>query len=57
MIYPDYFTAEDIAEFEYEYEIYLGLRAQADFSEVNAECQAVALAQREDEYGIDFAVV
>jgi hypothetical protein len=57
MIYPDYFTAEDIAEFEYEYELYLGFMAQADFAEVNAECQAVAQAQREDEYGIDFAVV
>ena len=57
MIYPDYFTAADIAEFEYEYELYLGFMAQADFAEVNAECQAVAQAQREDEYGIDFAVV
>jgi hypothetical protein len=58
MFYPDYFTADDIAEFEYEYARYLGIEAgDRNFDAVNAECQVVAQRQQEEEYGLDFAVV
>lgn len=49
MIYPEYFTADDIMEFEYEYARYLGIeQGEGDLWAINAECQIVAQIQQEE---------
>ncbi len=45
MQYPDYFTAQDIMEFEYEWERYCDLDDPASIESVNAELQIVAQEQ------------
>ena len=42
MQYPDYFTAEDIMEFEYEYSRYLDLQDPRSAESINAELQVIA---------------
>jgi hypothetical protein len=49
MYYPDYFTAEDIMEFEYEMERIYALENPYSLDSINAECQVVAQEQREQE--------
>lgn len=49
MIYPEDFTADDIMEFEHEYNRYLDIQAGFDFWEINAELQLVAQEQQEQE--------
>lgn len=50
MWYPEDMTADDIAEFEYEYNRLLDMeRNEGPFWAVNAECQVVADLQREQE--------
>lgn len=41
MRYPEYMTAEDIMEFEYEYNRWLD-----ELEEINLECQIVAFEQQ-----------
>ena len=49
MFYPDYFTADDIMEFEYEYARYLEIENnKGPFWEINAELQVVAQKQQEE---------
>ena len=51
MQYPEYFTAEDIMEFEYEYDRYLDIeRHEGPFWEINAELQVAADQDREQYY-------
>jgi len=51
MQYPEYFTAEDIMEFEYEYARYLDIeRHEGPFWEINAELQVAADQDREQYY-------
>lgn len=42
MQYPDYFTAEDIMEFEYEYNRYLDRQDPRSLVAVNEELQVIA---------------
>jgi hypothetical protein len=50
MQYPDYFTAEDIMEFEYEMNKFIDqARDEGQFWAVNAELQIVAEEQRQQE--------
>lgn len=42
MIYPQYFTPDDIMEFEYEYQRICELSDPASVTSINAELQAVA---------------
>lgn len=50
MYYPDYFTAEDIMEFEYEMNRFIDMaREEGQFWAVNAELQIVAEELREQE--------
>lgn len=42
MEYPDYFTAKDIMEFEYEYNRYIDLQDPYSLTSINAELQSVA---------------
>jgi len=57
MFYPEYFTKEDIEEFEYEYSRYLELQDPHSLASINAECQAVAQQQQEDEFSLDSILV
>jgi len=41
MRYPEYMTAEDIEQFEYEYALW-----DDQLEQINLECQVVALEQR-----------
>ena len=51
MFFPDYFTAEDIMQFEYEYARYLAIENnEGDFWEVNAELQVIAQEQQQQEF-------
>ena len=50
MHYPEYFTADDIAEFEYEYNRYLDLQDPHSTASVNAECRRVAEEQQDVYY-------
>lgn len=56
MRYPEYFTADDIMEFEYEYNRIRDIEESQGFWAVNAECQVVAQIQREEEL-VDFSPV
>lgn len=56
MIYPEYFTAEDIMEFEYEYNLYSDLQDPYSLASINRELQVVADLQREQEL-VDFELV
>ena len=47
MIYPEYFTADDIMEFEYEYNRLCDIQEGVGFWEINAELQVVAKEQQE----------
>lgn len=47
MQYPDYFTAEDIMEFEYEYNRLRDIEDGVGFWAVNAELQEIADKERE----------
>lgn len=47
MIYPDYFTADDIAEFEYEYNRYLDLQDPTSEAAVNARIDEIVEEERE----------
>lgn len=47
MQYPDYFTAEDIMEFEYEYNRLRDIEEGIGFWAVNAELQEIADKERE----------
>lgn len=47
MIYPDYFTADDIAEFEYEYNRYLDLQDPHSAVSVNARIDTIVEEERE----------
>ena len=48
MIYPDYFTQQDIMEFEYELNRLIDIeRGEGPFWEINAELQVVAQEQQE----------
>lgn len=47
MRYPQYMTAEDIMEFEYEYNRLRDIEDGIGFWEVNAELQVVAEKQQE----------
>ena len=49
MWYPEDMTADDIAEFEYEYNRLRDIEDGVGFWAVNAECQVVADLQREQE--------
>ncbi len=49
MTYPEDFTAEDIMEFEYEWERYCDLADPYSLAGINAELQAMAEAQRAQE--------
>jgi hypothetical protein len=49
MNYPEDFTADDIMEFEYEWERYCDLADPYSLASINAECAAVAEQQREAE--------
>lgn len=49
MFYPEYFSADDIMKFEYEYSRYLEIeRNEGPFWETNAELQIVAQKQHEE---------
>jgi len=47
MIYPEYFTADDIMEFEYEYNRMRDIQEGVGFWAINAELQVVAKEQQE----------
>lgn len=47
MTYPEDFTAEDIAEFEYEWERYCDLADPHSLVSINAELQRVAEEQQQ----------
>jgi len=47
MNYPDYFTADDIAEFEYEYNRYLDLEDSDSQATVNARIDEIVEEERE----------
>ena len=47
MLYPEDFTADDIMEFEYEYNRYLDLQEPGSIEAVNVECRIVAEKQQE----------
>jgi hypothetical protein len=47
MLYPDYMTAEDIMEFEYEYNRMRDIQEGVGFWAINAELQVVAKKQQE----------
>ena len=49
MTYPEDFTAQDIMEFEYEWERYCDLADPYSLAAINAECAVVADQQREAE--------
>ena len=49
MTYPEDFTAQDIMEFEYEWERYCDLADPHSLAAINAECAVVADQQREAE--------
>jgi len=50
MFFPDYFTADDIMQFEYEYARYLAIENnEGDFWAVNAELQVVAQEQHQQD--------
>ena len=49
MQYPEDFTAEDIMEFEYEYNLYIDLQDPYSLASANAECQVVAQEQQAKE--------
>ena len=49
MIYPDYFTQQDIMEFEYDLNKIIDIERGEGFWLQNAECQVVAQEQREQE--------
>ena len=49
MQYPEWMTEQDIMEFEYEMDRYIDWFEQGSLERANAECQAVALEQREAE--------
>ena len=48
MHYPEYFTADDIREFEYEYNRILDIEENVGFWKINGELQLVAQKQREE---------
>lgn len=48
MQYPEYFTADDIMEFEYEYNRMLDIEENVGFWKINAELQLVAQKQQEE---------
>lgn len=50
MVFPDYFTEQDIMEFEYEYNRIRDIEEGVGFWEQNAECQIVAEEQRDVYY-------
>jgi hypothetical protein len=47
MFYPDHMTADDIIEFEYEYNRLRDIQEGVGFWEINAELQVVAKEQQE----------
>ncbi len=49
MTYPEDFTAEDIMEFEYEWERYCDLADPHSLASINVELQIVAETQRQKE--------
>jgi len=49
MQYPEWMTEQDIMEFEYEMNRFVDWCEQGSLVRANAECQAVALEQREAE--------
>ena len=53
MIYPEYMTAEDIMEFEYEYNRFIDLQDPYSIVSINAECAAVA----EQQQAVDFDLI
>lgn len=50
MVYPDYFTEQDIMDFEYEYNRIRDIEEGRGFWLENAECQIVAEQQRDVYY-------
>ena len=53
MTYPEDFTAEDIMEFEYEYNRFIDLADPYSLAAINAECAAVAEEQRLETLVVD----
>ena len=49
MTYPEYFNADDIMVFEYEYNRYLDLQNPHSFTSINAELQLI-VSNEEDDY-------
>ena len=48
MIYPEDFTADDIMEFEYEWERYCDLADPYSLVSINAELQLIAEEQKDE---------
>jgi len=48
MHYPEYFTSDDIMEFEYEYNRILDIEENVGFWKINGELQLVAQKQQEE---------
>ena len=53
MTYPEDMTAEDIMQFEYEWERYCDLADPYSLAAINAECATVAEMQREETLVVD----
>ena len=53
MTYPEDFTAEDIMEFEYEWERICDLADPHSLASINAELQCVAEIQQQDQLAVD----
>lgn len=49
MRYPEWMTEQDIMEFEYEMDRFSDWFEQGSVERINAECQIVALEQRQAE--------
>ncbi len=53
MTYPEDFTADDIMEFEYEWERYCDLADPYSLLAINAELQIIAEQQRQETLVVD----
>jgi poly-beta-hydroxyalkanoate depolymerase len=52
MNYPEYFTADNIMEFEYEYNRYLDLEDPYNIETINAELQSITLIEEKEYFEI-----
>lgn len=57
MTYPEDFTADDIMEFEYEWERYCDLADPYSLASINAELQTVAEKQQLETLEVDWSLV